>query len=112
MTLLQAMQADAKICNMRAGLNPVPNYKLVDGRSVGGVFETAAKTNQANVLSYITKNPGAISREVAEHFNRTAVDIGSILKALNRRGLVKRTIAPKTRAIGAGGIPYQYWAVE
>ena len=45
---------------------------------------------QAFVLGYLTQNPGAIQRDIAEISRTSAASVSSLLQGLERRGLVER----------------------
>ena len=45
---------------------------------------------QAFVLGYLTKNPGAIQRDIAQISRTSAASVSSLLQGLERRGLVER----------------------
>ncbi|WP_328293445.1 MarR family transcriptional regulator [Kineococcus sp. NBC_00420] len=49
---------------------------------------------QAFVLGYLTQNPGAIQRDLAEITRTSAASVSSLLKGLEARGLVERRTAP------------------
>lgn len=45
---------------------------------------------QGFVLGYLTQNPGAIQRDIAEITRTSAASVSSLLQGLERRGLVER----------------------
>jgi MarR family transcriptional repressor of mepA len=45
---------------------------------------------QAFVLGYLVQNPGAIQRDIAEVSRTTAASVSSLLRGLERNGLVER----------------------
>ncbi|MFD0485142.1 MarR family winged helix-turn-helix transcriptional regulator [Kineococcus sp. GCM10028916] len=49
---------------------------------------------QAFVLGYLTQNPGAIQRDLAEITRTSAASVSSLLKGLEARGLVERRTVP------------------
>ena len=49
---------------------------------------------QAFVLGYLTQNPGAIQRDIAEVSRTSAASVSSLLQGLERRGLVERRTEP------------------
>jgi MarR family transcriptional regulator, repressor for mepA len=48
---------------------------------------------QAFVLGWLEKNPGAIQRDIAEVTRTSAASVSSLLQGLERRGLVERLTA-------------------
>lgn len=49
---------------------------------------------QSFVLGYLTKNPGAIQRDIAEMTRTTPASVSSLLQGLEQRGLVERRTEP------------------
>jgi DNA-binding MarR family transcriptional regulator len=49
---------------------------------------------QAFVLGYLVKNPGAIQRDLADLTRTSAASVSSLLKGLEARGLVERRTVP------------------
>ncbi|MFJ4435785.1 MarR family winged helix-turn-helix transcriptional regulator [Streptomyces sp. NPDC088923] len=49
---------------------------------------------QAFTLGYLVKNPGAMQRDIAEASRTSAASVSSLLKGLERRGLVERRTEP------------------
>ncbi len=45
---------------------------------------------QAFVLGYLTQNPGAIQRDIAQISRTSAASVSSLLQGLERRGLIER----------------------
>ncbi|EFK99966.1 MULTISPECIES: MarR family winged helix-turn-helix transcriptional regulator [Streptomyces] len=49
---------------------------------------------QAFTLGYLVQNPGAMQRDIAEVSRTSAASVSSLLKGLERRGLVERRTQP------------------
>ena len=49
---------------------------------------------QAFVLGYLTQNPGAIQRDIAQISRTSAASVSSLLQGLERNGLVERRTDP------------------
>ena len=49
---------------------------------------------QAFVLGYLTRQPGAVQRDIAELTRTSAASVSSLLKGLEARGLVERRTVP------------------
>jgi len=45
---------------------------------------------QSFVLGFLTKNPGAIQRDIADMSRTSAASVSSLLQGLERRGLIER----------------------
>ncbi|GAA3564342.1 hypothetical protein GCM10022222_55090 [Amycolatopsis ultiminotia] len=52
--------------------------------------ERALSIEQAFVLGYLARNPGAIQRDIAQVTRTSAASVSSLLQGLERRGLVER----------------------
>ncbi|MFE6718457.1 MarR family winged helix-turn-helix transcriptional regulator [Streptomyces albidoflavus] len=52
--------------------------------------ERELSPEQAFVLGYLAQNPGAIQRDIAQVSRTSAASVSSLLKGLERRGLVER----------------------
>ncbi|GII99249.1 DNA-binding MarR family transcriptional regulator [Sediminihabitans luteus] len=58
------------------------------------VRERGLTREQAFVLGYLVKNPGAIQRDIAQVSRTTPASVSSLLQGLERRGLVERRTEP------------------
>jgi MarR family transcriptional repressor of mepA len=54
----------------------------------------ALSFEQSFALGYLTQNPGAIQRDIAELTRTSAASVSSLLQGLERRGLVERRTDP------------------
>ncbi|MBD8078353.1 MarR family winged helix-turn-helix transcriptional regulator [Cellulosimicrobium arenosum] len=82
---------------------PVPTSSLELFRWIGWAQRKAGEDwirerdlshEQSFVLGYLTQNPGAIQRDIAEVSRTSAASVTSLLQGLERRGLVERRPAP------------------
>ena len=58
------------------------------------IRERELSHEQAFVLGYLVKNPGAIQRDIAEVSRTSAASVSSLLQGLERRELVQRRTEP------------------
>ncbi|WP_244967057.1 MarR family winged helix-turn-helix transcriptional regulator [Streptomyces cacaoi] len=65
-------------------------------RKVGedGMRKRELSHEQGFVLGYLVRNPGAIQRDIAEVTRTSPASVSSLLRGLERRGLVERRTEP------------------